>query len=343
MQQMPGMQQMMPAQLGLPMWAKLLIAGLSLIALIALALVIYVVILGGLKPSPGSLMINVQPPSAEIVVDGEVVATKSPFNLNGLEPKTYVVEARKSGYKSVIRPVKITAGEPRVETIVLEPDGERAGVLVRSVPEGLAIWVDGKDTGQVTPSTLSGLVAGDHELELRQGADVVHQRSLSLKPGGVDGVDVDITKIPPVLEVRSNQVGARVFVEDRPVGATPIKIDTLRPGKVTVRVEMKDCQPYSARAELKQAVTTLLDAELSCKGAAGKGADEMGKVNVTATTVADVFIDGKKVGRTPALGLRVPVGSHIVKLVPLSGDKPPHTEEIVVEPMPKLVSLDHRF
>ena len=331
-----------PPQASLPAWAKGLIIGLSGLVVLTLALVVFLVVSRGGPAATSSLTIKVTPSNADIVFEGEVVSSKSPFTINRLEPRSYIVEARKKGYKPVIRPVKVSAGEALMEEITLELDSAHATLFVRSTPPGLDIWLDGKSTGQVTNNTLNQLVAGDHELILKRDGDIVYRSPLVLEPGSGETVDVDITRLPPVLEVGSSQIGARVFIDDRPVGATPLTLDTLRPGSVQIRVEMKDCQPFERTVELKTAVTSKVDASMICKADTIGQASQVGKLNVAATTVADIILDGKNVGRTPVMGLRVPAGMHSIKLVPLSGSSAPHTEsvEIVVG---ETLSINHVF
>ncbi len=330
-----------PTQASLPGWAKGLIIGLSALVVITLALVVYLVVAGGGPSATSSLTITATPTNAEIVFEGEVVSTKSPYTLNNLEARSYVIEVRKKGYKTEIRPVKVSAGEAVMEEITLTTESAYSTVFVRSTPPGLEIWLDGKNTAQVTNSTLNQVVAGDHEIILKKDGDVVYRSPVVLEANNGSTVDVDITRLPPVLEITGAQIGARVFLDGRPVGATPMTLDTLRPGSVEVRVEMKGCEPKLGTVDLKTAVTTKFDASMNCADQ-GDSKSTVGKLNVTATTVAEIFIDGEKVGRTPVMGLRVPAGAHSLKLVPLSGAKPPHTENIdILEG--KTVSINHVF
>lgn len=344
---MPGAMpaaQGVPAQAGLPTWAKGLIGGLTLVVLLTLGLVVYLLLVKGGIGNPGgtgSLTIDVTPTSAEILVDSKSVSTTSPFTVD-LPTGTHVLEVRKTGFKRVLRPVKIVAGDARLESIELEPEGVKSSVVVKSTPEGLAIWVDGADTGKTTPSTFTDILPGQHELVLKQGADTVYSAPLSLDQGGVEAVDVDISRLPPVLDVKASRSGARVFIDDRSVGTTPARIDTLSPGSVIVKIEAEGCETYEAQVDMRAAVVSNVDAKLVCAGGGGAAAQATGKLNVSATIVADIFLDGDKVGRTPALGLAVPPGVHTLKLVPLAGDKPPHAASIRIE-SGETTSVSHRF
>jgi serine/threonine protein kinase len=325
---------------GLPTWARVSFLGLGVIVLGLLA-VLVAHQAGLFKPAPGSITIDVTPPDVTISINDEVVARKSPFTLDNLAPGTYVLAVQRADYKRLVRAVKVGEGEARMESVALEPVEGTASIFIRTTPKGIAVWLDGKDTGKVSPTTLTGLQGGTHDLVLMRDGDVVYRASVKLDNGGAEPIEVDISRLPPVLEVSSARTGARVTVNGRGVGQVPVRVETLAPGKVRVRVDAKDCKPYQADVELKQAVTAHVEAALECAGGAPSG-DQAGQLNVTASAPADVFVDGARVGRTPAMGLRISGGKHAVKLVPLSGDKPPFEQEVMIEPG-KLITLDHPF
>ncbi len=329
------------APAGLPGWAKGLIGGLSVVVLATLALVVYLILPRG--PETGSLTIDVTPPDAEIKINSERVANKSPITLE-LPAKTHVIEIRKPGYKPVLQPLKVMAGDARIEKIVLEAEAPSGSLVIKSTPVGLAIWLDGKDSGKVTPTTLAGITPGAHDLVLKRGAESLYQSPVRVAQGGVETVEVDIASAPPVLEVDADRPGAEVRVDGRTVGATPLRLDSLRPGKVTVKVSLSGCDAYEESVELEAGKPSKVTAALRCAPgvAAAAPADGPGRLYVTATAVADIFVDGQKIGRTPAMGLKVAAGVHELKLVPVSGDKPPHVESMRIE-SGRLVKINHAF
>jgi serine/threonine protein kinase len=331
---------------GLPTWAKGLIASLSVLVVIALSLVIWVVGFRGATsqsvPQSGSLTLDVTPVDAEIWLNSNQVATQSPFAAD-LPAKTHVLEIRKDGYKRVLRPIRIEAGQTRVETIILEAEAVKASLLIRSKPKGASVWIDGKDTEFETPATITQLPAGVRELELRRDGVSVYKTKVTLKTGEVEAMEVDLTRLPTTLKVHASRTGARVTINGRAKGVTPLVLTQLKPGVFKVRVELDKCDPYVERVRLEAAATIVIQATMQCEGGAPddkiKG---IGRLNVTTTVMADVFVDGKKQGRTPVLGLPLPVGKHLLKLVPLAGDKPPHEKSFETKPG-RALSISHQF
>ena len=98
------------------------------------------------------------------------------------------------------------------------------------------MWLDGKPTGEKTPALLTRLVAKEHDLVLRRGEDVVYQKPVKLSDGKTEQFEVDISRLPPLLEVLSTPLGAKVTVDGKDMGVTPVKIDDLQVGKANVKV-----------------------------------------------------------------------------------------------------------
>ena len=118
------------------------------------------------------------------------MSNASPYTIDNLEPMTYVLKVVAEGYEPAIRAVRVAEGENRIETVILDRRRGSASLAVKSAEEKLSIWVDGTDTGQVTPATVLGLLAGNHLVTLRDrvGA-IIHAGRVSLKEGSKESVE----------------------------------------------------------------------------------------------------------------------------------------------------------
>ncbi|MEE2901400.1 MAG: PEGA domain-containing protein [Myxococcota bacterium] len=330
----------------LPGWAKGLIATLSVMVLLAVGAVVWAVVLREpLKPAvvqSGSLTIDVEPADAEIWINSKQVATQSPFATD-LPVQTHVLEIRKQGYKRILRPIKIEAGQQRVESIKLEPNIVQASILIRSKPPGIDIFVDGKQTGLQTPATVTKLGIGSRNIVLKRDGNEVYQTQVELKTGKVEAIDVDLTTLPVRLKVTAGRSGAKVFVGGKEVGVAPLELTEQKPGETVVKIIADKCDPYLEKVTLIAGAKHSVSAPLVCEGGAPDDvAKNIGRVSITATLIADVFFGAEKIGRTPLLGFATKPGEHNVKLVPLSGDKAPFSRKIRVK-AGKTVSFSHSF
>lgn len=330
-----------PAKPRLPAWAAALIGGLSVLLLVAIGGFAWVSLS---KTKPGALTIEATPAKVEVLLNEKVVANGTPFTLDNLDPGNYVLTVRAEGYETVIKPVTIGEGDALLETVVLPKKGGQSSIIVTSIPEGLLVNIDGKDSNRQTPATIAGLAAGEHVVALmRPNGTMVTRVRMKLAEGAAEAVEIDTRKLQPLLDVASTPSGAVLRVDGKLKGRTPVTVAGLRPGEVRVELEHQGCAPYRTMVKVERATVVPLEAKLSCGGKSFKAKPDgaEGRLNVTATVVSDVFVDGAKVGRTPVMGLAVPRGRRTVKLVPLAPGKAAFVTEILVEEAVK--NLHHQF
>ena len=215
--------------------------------------------------------------------------------------------------------------------------------MIRSTPPGVDIFIDGKQTGLQTPATVNKLSPGTKKIVLKREGKDVYQAQVVLKTGEVETVDVDLSKLPVRLKVVAGRSGAKVFVGGKDVGTAPLELTDQQPGETVVKVTADKCETYLEKVTLAAGVKHYVTAPLVCDGGAPDDvAKNIGRVSITATVIADVFVAGEKSGRTPLLGFAMKPGEHELKLVPLTGDKPPFTRKIRVK-AGKTVSFSHSF
>jgi predicted Ser/Thr protein kinase len=106
-----------------------------------------------------------QPGAAKVEIDGQSEpAWVTPFKVSHLAAGTHKVVFSKDGYIAQTRTVEFIAGKSASVSVELS---EAARAAVSSNPGGAAIWVDGKDSGMVTPSLLT-LETGQHQISVRK-------------------------------------------------------------------------------------------------------------------------------------------------------------------------------
>jgi hypothetical protein len=138
-----------------------------------------------------------------------------------------------------------------------EPAGAR--LLVRSTPAGARVRVNGADRG-TTPLTLRGLAFGSYGIELRHDGyrnasrqivlteqlpfrELTFQLERAANPGTAadrpaPGVAAASTESRGTLVADSRPRGARVLLDGRPVGTTPLRLTTAAVGRHEVRFEL---------------------------------------------------------------------------------------------------------
>ena len=116
--------------------------------------------------------------------------------------------------------------------------------------------------------------------------------------------DADARRKRGRLKIKSDTVGAQVFINGKPVGAIPLKRSLrLRKGRHTVRLSKLGYADFLESVTIKRGRTTRLEADLI---------ELDGILNVDSFPAgADVIVDGRFFGRTPIRDV-LETGQHTV-------------------------------
>jgi hypothetical protein len=142
------------------------------------------------------------------------------------------------------------------------------------------------------------------------------------KPSAAAGAPVSTGR----LTISTTPAGARVLVDGRDAGKTPVTVRNLPRGTHTVRVTREGYTPLERRVSVTAArpnPSLALRLERAAPPPAPTAAQRMAAPLVIESRPdgAAVFLDGKRIGTTPLSVAAVPVGSHVVRLE-LSGYTP---------------------
>jgi hypothetical protein len=121
-----------------------------------------------------------------------------------------------------------------------EPGAPPAGqgeLVIQSRPAGARISIDSEDRG-VTPLTL-GLPAGAHVIEVQIGRSEPRVIPITIRTGVQTAQYIELQNVPTTggLDITSDPPGARVSIDGRTRGSTPLTIRDLPPGDHTVLIE----------------------------------------------------------------------------------------------------------
>jgi len=146
----------------------------------------------------------------------------------------------------------------------------RAGqLLVRSRPAGARVFIDGRESGR-TPTTVRNLASGAHRVRIvRSGYEPEERRVAIGEARSPASLSIDLararissTSTPPtvtpgtagrfagLLEVASRPTGAKVFVDGRSIGTTPLGIADLSAGEHVIRLELDGYRRWSSSVRI---------------------------------------------------------------------------------------------
>jgi hypothetical protein len=197
---------------------------------------------------------------------------------------------------------------PRTGALVVTVSGPSGGAV-----HGVSIRIDGTERCTSTPCEVADLLPGTHFVSAAaEGLSVSVQRALVLDAGEHAAHHVSLSdgeRATGGLDISAVGDGLQVFVDGRDVGAPPVSLGSVEPGRHVVRIigDARHYQPYEQtvkldRGELRSLGPVrlrVLAGRLELR--AGDGADG-----------ARVAVDGRPVARLPAMLELSPDGAHEV-------------------------------
>ena len=188
------------------------------------------------KARSGTLTVQSTPPGAAVTINGKwsgrtPLTRATPFG-------DYAVRVLLPGYQTRQEQVSLSA-DSTSGTVSVQLQREPATAR-SNTPSG------GRPQGQ--PAEASG------RRQAPGGAGGAAVPPASRAPAAAPPADIGATT--GTLEVDSRPVGARVFVDDRPVGTTPVRVPDVAPGSRVVRLELLDHRSWTEVAQVGPGKTT---------------------------------------------------------------------------------------
>jgi serine/threonine protein kinase len=171
--------------------------------------------------------------------------------------------------------------EEKVSTV---PAVQSGRLLVRSMPAGASVVVDGRSRG-VTPLTLHELAFGAHRIEVSHPGQATRWLMVSLgKRHPTQSVDFDFRPTTPPadtpetdatpstrsapsgqagsLHVASRPAGAQVFIDDDLIGTTPLLLSNVATGSKRLRIELPGYKSWTTSIQIEPSVRSRVSARL---------------------------------------------------------------------------------
>jgi hypothetical protein len=133
-----------------------------------------------LQAQVATLVLSVEPPSAEVSIDGRVSLASSATESYLLAPGDHTVQASLAGYRTLTRSVHLAPGAQTTERLALEL--EPGTLMVESSPTGATVTVDGQERAR-TPTEALELTPGKHSVVLTQEGRLPAEKSIEIRSG----------------------------------------------------------------------------------------------------------------------------------------------------------------
>lgn len=231
-------------------WRAMFISGLRMIAIVVLGLLLWgegtglgaEVIKGKVASAQGD-GIELDVGSAEGVGLGDEGRVYYTIMIDGKETSIFVGKFKVTGVldRSARGQIVDRTGEIKVGYGV--EVAVRVGELaVSSDPSGAAVYLDGKEVGK-TPLALSKVRLGRHQIRVQREGHENWEREVEIEGGRKVEVYAQLKSVEGGLEIRSEPNGAKVWVNGREMGLTPL-VMSAKAGQYLVRVFREGYEVY---------------------------------------------------------------------------------------------------
>jgi hypothetical protein len=266
----------------------------------------------GLSPRAGApgprlpqIVVDAQPQGSVVLVQGKVVGVTPVAVPVASDTKTLIQVVRRD-YRSASREVGPLQGEVVAFAVQLQEIPPFGSLKVVSVPNGALALLDGKEVGR-TPLELDGVSAGEHRLELNLEGFKPLEHALTVGREKTTELNLVLQRDLKRVRITSIPDGARVWLDDEPVGSTPLQLPEVQSGTHSVRVALGgyavETQQIRVKSDQAEQVFAFRLRPLA------------GNLRIETTPAgATVKLDGQERGKTPLPLLGVSVGEHRLEL-----------------------------
>ncbi len=229
---------------------------------------------------PGQLAVDSTPEGAQLEIDGRTDPNwVTPYTIAGMQAGQHTIIASKSGFAPETRTVDVVSASKAF--LVVHLTSLNATINVSSDPAGASIFVDGKDTLRVTPSTIT-LEKGTHTVLVRKAGYLDETTSISGQPGqtshfastlralgNADDIKT-VGKFKKLFGGSGSQGMSKVSIKTSPKGAqiainrrlldrtTPVEV-LLNPGNYVVDLTLTGYKPVQKVITVEQSGTLVID------------------------------------------------------------------------------------
>ncbi len=174
---------------------------------------------------PGQLTVNSTPEGAEVRIDGRSDPSwVTPFNLPGLAPGPHSVTITRAGYSIESRTIEVASGSKSF--LVIQLAQVAAMVAASSEPAGAQLFVDGKDTGRVTPAQIAVDRPGAHTFLVRKQGYLEETATANLQPGQIFHFAPSLKALGSTDDIRVGGKFKKLFGGGETAGMGAVSIKT---------------------------------------------------------------------------------------------------------------------
>ena len=236
---------------------------------------------------PPQIQVETDPAGAAVYCDGKSFGN-APAPLSGIRAGSHVVVAEKDGYRTARKTISVSEGERSTLNVKLQQVS--ALVIIHTDPEGADVEIDGVSRG-ATPVLITNLTPGRYRVKLQIPGFQPKEVELNAPSRTPVKLSISLNSDSAKLTINSTPSNAEVTLNGIAKGSTPVTLDRISAGNVTLELKAPGCAPYKQILTLSAGQDEDITAVLKAIPATLKV--------VSIPDKARIYIDNQFKGETP--------------------------------------------
>ncbi len=203
-----------------------------------------------LQGRKASLNIRSFPSGATVFLDDQQVGT-TPLVLSPVVPGTHVIQISLPGWE--VWKGSTTAVRGSTTQVIANMAHAAYSLVVTSTPPGATVGLDGATKG-ITPLTVAGLKPRNYSLVVSLKGYATISRTVDLSDATESTQDFSLVKAFGKLSIMSDPTGAQVFMDGKPYGVTPLKIDSFPVGNYALTLKLDGSKDITDVLAVKEGI-----------------------------------------------------------------------------------------
>jgi len=211
----------------------------------------------------GDLQITVLPTEGEVYLNEQFMGKSNllkPLRINNLLEGKHALRVLAGGYQKYEQDIRI---EPRtLQNVQVSLQSLPGSLRIESEPSEADVYINGQNMGK-TPYNLASIAQGNYNVELKAENFEPLKQIVKIQSGQLSELKPKMKIISGSLLVESSPAGARVFMNENFMGTTPILLENVNPGIVSMNLHLKGYSQYKEDAKILPGKKTGVYANMS--------------------------------------------------------------------------------
>ena len=248
----------------------------------------------------GAFYITSEPSGATVWIDDKKEIGVTPLVIENQAVGEHKIYLEKGGYSTETTAI-LQANDIKKINLILKFGVGKLRVITQ--PYEANVFIDGVIKGK-SPLLIKNIKAGFHDLRItKEGYSAVTDR-IEIKSKSTEEIKIDLKELA-TFSINSNPPGASIRINGNFIGKSPISAK-LDEGSYEIALSKKDYYEKEISVVLKESEKRGIKLDLR---------HHVGAVRITSNPAgADMFLDGKRKGKTPLKISNVVTGNHLVEV-----------------------------